>query len=229
MDLDTTRSVTRRSQLRVGQSCHPSLATTCSLHLHSVSMQSQLLSVAIKRLLSDTMSHNCERLDLDFHARTRTRSDTSHARYFQAPIVLRHDPRSRRCGRRAHAQVHHQPAHHQRTYPAKLTCLLALKSGYSPSPSPTARSALACKLAAIPPHVSKTSTPAPPPSDVQYNSLIQPALIRHEITSTPESQSTIARARWTASRINAGEDAIDLLVYRGLASIRPGSPHDYRY
>ena len=113
--------------------------------------------------------------------------------------------------------------------PAKLTRLLALKSGYSPSPSPTARSALARKLAAIPPHVSKTSTPAPPLSDVQYDPLIQPALIRHEITSTPESQSTIARARWTASRINAGEDAIDLLVYRGLASIRPGSPHDYRY
>ena len=39
MDLDATRSVTRRSQLRVGQSCHPSLATmlaTLALSLDTV-------------------------------------------------------------------------------------------------------------------------------------------------------------------------------------------------
>lgn len=43
-------------------------------------------------------------------------------------------------------------------------------------------------------------------ADPQYDPLIQPALIKHEITSSAPAQSTIARARWTASRIIAGED-----------------------
>lgn len=43
-------------------------------------------------------------------------------------------------------------------------------------------------------------------ADLQYDPLIQPALIRHEIQSTPQAQSTIAQARWSASRIIAGED-----------------------
>ena len=43
-------------------------------------------------------------------------------------------------------------------------------------------------------------------ADPQYDPLIQPALIRHEITSSPAAQSTIARARFAASRIIAGED-----------------------
>ena len=43
-------------------------------------------------------------------------------------------------------------------------------------------------------------------NDEQYDPLIQPALIRHEITSSPTAQSTIARARYQASRIIAGED-----------------------
>ena len=40
----------------------------------------------------------------------------------------------------------------------------------------------------------------------QYDPLVQPALIRHEITSSPTAQATIARARFAASRIIAGED-----------------------
>ncbi|KAH8112118.1 3-deoxy-7-phosphoheptulonate synthase [Phellopilus nigrolimitatus] len=42
--------------------------------------------------------------------------------------------------------------------------------------------------------------------NVQYDPLIQPALIRHEIVSSPAAQSTIARARYASSRIIAGED-----------------------
>lgn len=41
---------------------------------------------------------------------------------------------------------------------------------------------------------------------MQYDPLIQPALIRHEIRSSPAAQQTIARARFAASRILAGED-----------------------
>ena len=40
----------------------------------------------------------------------------------------------------------------------------------------------------------------------QYDPLAQPALIRHEIASSPESQRTIAQARWTAAKIIGGED-----------------------
>ncbi len=54
--------------------------------------------------------------------------------------------------------------------------------------------------------------PPPPPNKpvtpltVQYDPLIQPALIRHEITSSPASQRTVAQARFASSRIIAGED-----------------------
>ncbi|KLO07036.1 3-deoxy-7-phosphoheptulonate synthase [Schizopora paradoxa] len=41
---------------------------------------------------------------------------------------------------------------------------------------------------------------------IGYDPLIQPALIRHEITSSPVSQKTVAQARFAASRIIAGED-----------------------
>ena len=82
-----------------------------------------------------------------------------------------------------------------------------LSGAASPSPpSPTAHSALACKLCAISPCVSKTLTPALPLSDARYDPLIQPALIRHEIKTSQNAQATITRARWDASRIIAGED-----------------------
>jgi len=41
---------------------------------------------------------------------------------------------------------------------------------------------------------------------IGYDPLIQPALIRHEITSSPASQRTVAQARFASSRIIAGED-----------------------
>lgn len=41
---------------------------------------------------------------------------------------------------------------------------------------------------------------------LQYDPLVQPALLRHEITSTAQSQATIAAARFTAARILAGQD-----------------------
>jgi len=40
----------------------------------------------------------------------------------------------------------------------------------------------------------------------QYDPLIQPALLRHEIQSTAESQRTIASARYHAARVLAGHD-----------------------
>jgi len=56
------------------------------------------------------------------------------------------------------------------------------------------------------------------PFNAQYDPLVQPALIRHEITSSSASQKTVSQARWAASRIIAGEDN-RLLVIVGPCSI----------
>ena len=40
----------------------------------------------------------------------------------------------------------------------------------------------------------------------QYDPLVQPALLRHEIRASPVSQATTAAARFTAARILAGQD-----------------------
>lgn len=52
----------------------------------------------------------------------------------------------------------------------------------------------------------------------QYDPLVQPALLRHEIVSSPESQKTIASARFAGARILAGQDD-RLLVVVGPCSI----------
>ena len=54
--------------------------------------------------------------------------------------------------------------------------------------------------------------------DLQYDPLVQPALIRHEITSSEVSQATIAHARFAASRIISGQDD-RLIVIVGPCSI----------
>jgi 3-deoxy-7-phosphoheptulonate synthase len=41
---------------------------------------------------------------------------------------------------------------------------------------------------------------------------VQPALLRHEIVSTPNSQKTIASARYNAARIVAGHDDRVLVI-----------------
>ena len=53
---------------------------------------------------------------------------------------------------------------------------------------------------------------------MQYDPLVQPALLRHEIVSTEESQRTIAIARFGAARILAGHDD-RLVVVVGPCSI----------
>ena len=42
--------------------------------------------------------------------------------------------------------------------------------------------------------------------DSQYDPLVQPALLRHEIPTSPQSQATTAAARHAAARILAGHD-----------------------
>ena len=54
--------------------------------------------------------------------------------------------------------------------------------------------------------------------DSQYDPLVQPALLRHEITASPQSQATTAAARFAAARIIAGQDD-RLLVIVGPCSI----------
>ena len=55
-------------------------------------------------------------------------------------------------------------------------------------------------------HSFVNALPKPTENTVQYDPLIQPALIRHEIKTSQNAQATITRARWDASRIIAGED-----------------------
>ncbi|KAG5351176.1 hypothetical protein C0989_007634 [Termitomyces sp. Mn162] len=47
---------------------------------------------------------------------------------------------------------------------------------------------------------------------IGYDPLVQPALLRHEIVSTPNSQKTIASARYNAAQILAGRDDRVLVV-----------------
>ena len=42
--------------------------------------------------------------------------------------------------------------------------------------------------------------------DLQYDPLVQPALLRHEIQPSPQSITTTAAARFAAARILAGQD-----------------------
>ena len=66
-------------------SCHH--LATCSLHLHLVLKQLQLLSVAVKRPLSGTMSCSCEQLDLDSTSEPETEVAPTMAWHGQAPIA----------------------------------------------------------------------------------------------------------------------------------------------
>ncbi|KAJ7058272.1 hypothetical protein C8F01DRAFT_1150244 [Mycena amicta] len=47
---------------------------------------------------------------------------------------------------------------------------------------------------------------------IGYDPLVQPALLRHEIISSPEAQRTIASARYNAARILAGQDDRVLVI-----------------
>ncbi|KAK7688466.1 3-deoxy-7-phosphoheptulonate synthase [Cerrena zonata] len=47
---------------------------------------------------------------------------------------------------------------------------------------------------------------------IGYDPLLQPALLRHEVRSSPESQHTIASARFSAARILAGQDDRVLVI-----------------
>ena len=53
---------------------------------------------------------------------------------------------------------------------------------------------------------------------IQYDPLVQPALIKHAVPQSDESRETIAAARFVAARINMGKDD-RLLVIVGPCSI----------
>lgn len=57
---------------------------------------------------------------------------------------------------------------------------------------------------------------------IGYDPLVQPSLLRHEIQSSPQSQKTIAAARFNAARILAGQDD-RVLVIVGPCSIHSPS------
>lgn len=61
----------------------------------------------------------------------------------------------------------------------------------------------------------------------QYDPLVQPALLRHEIISSCNAQKTIASARYNAARIVAGHD-VRVLVIVGPCSIHcPAQAMEY--
>lgn len=61
----------------------------------------------------------------------------------------------------------------------------------------------------------------------QYDPLVQPALLRHEIISSCNAQKTIASARYNAARIVAGHD-VRILVIVGPCSIHcPAQAMEY--
>ena len=61
----------------------------------------------------------------------------------------------------------------------------------------------------------------------QYDPLIQPALLRHDIRSTLESQRTIASARYHAARILAGHDDRVLVIVGPCSIHSPEQALDY--
>ncbi|KAH9990816.1 3-deoxy-7-phosphoheptulonate synthase [Russula vinacea] len=62
---------------------------------------------------------------------------------------------------------------------------------------------------------------------IGYDPLIQPALLRHDIRSTPESQRTIASARYHAARILAGHDDRVLVIVGPCSIHSPEQALDY--
>ncbi|KAI9459886.1 3-deoxy-7-phosphoheptulonate synthase [Lactarius psammicola] len=62
---------------------------------------------------------------------------------------------------------------------------------------------------------------------IGYDPLIQPALLRHEIQSTPESNRTIASARFNAARIVAGHDDRVLVIVGPCSIHSPEQALDY--
>ena len=99
----------------------------------------------------------------------------------------------------------------------------------SPTPAPSPSPITPPTSAALPPPTTCSPIATPiiphtPPyphldldlnddsSDIQYDPLLQPALIKHEIVSSPSSRSTIARARFESSRIISGLDDRVLVI-----------------
>lgn len=84
-----------------------------------------------------------------------------------------------------------------------------------PSPRTTSSSSCTCKT-----DVSSGYGPSPNLRRLdhyshildQYDPLVQPALLRHEITPTEASRLTIATARYNAARVLAGQDERVLVI-----------------
>ena len=63
--------------------------------------------------------------------------------------------------------------------------------------------------------------------NVQYDPLVQPALLRDEIRATPQSQATVAAARFSAARIIAGQDDRVLVIVGPCSIHSPQQALDY--
>ena len=67
-------------------------------------------------------------------------------------------------------------------------------------------------LFAIPSFLSLSLRVQPSLMLCQYDPLVQPALLRHDIKSSPKAQTTIASARFNAARVLAGHDDRVLVI-----------------
>jgi len=61
----------------------------------------------------------------------------------------------------------------------------------------------------------------------QYDPLVQPALLRHEITPTEASRLTIASARYNSARVLAGQDERVLVIVGPCSIHSPEQAIDY--
>ena len=94
----------------------------------------------------------------------------------------------------------------RRVIGVRLSCSIASSLPSSP---------ILSRLPSLPrpsPSLSHVQSPPPPIIGLQYDPLVQPALLRHEIQPSSQSLNTIASARFGAARILAGQEDRILVV-----------------
>jgi len=100
--------------------------------------------------------------------------------------------------------------------PRRSPCTTSLQS---PTLTMSKRSSTTCRTGVSSPYVFLPTPPYPVPHrSVQYDPLVQPALLRQEVTTSTNAKRTIATARFNAARILAGQDD-RILVIVGPCSI----------
>lgn len=119
---------------------------------------------------------------------------------------------------------------------SSLSTAMSSSSSLSSSSSTPTLSTASSSLFSTPNSFSLSLSPSYYPSSThaydtdsscQYDPLIQPALIKHEIVTTQNSRQTIAKGRFEASRIIAGQDDRVLVIVGPCSIHSPEQAIDY--